>query len=321
MPTTSTSENTPGVHDENVYSTEALEEFIGPIDDYSARVLCIVEEICLTAINAMERAYGFCWEDRDFCDLYRIAAIHDRERLVQRVRFFNRPGHPFKGWGLVDSVIAVIGADYSVTHGSSLEGSSFATSLSEMWMREGSLSETSKVADFYGSKDARRRHVYPPTRGRLDYARLYLEDEHRLPTVRTNLLFGAIRLACAEHVAQRYTEHVFSTGTDIANDMAVEEYRVTHDGFRVRINGSQYNHFKRMDAALRHVKATVLGISIYDVPGPSWKDLIGKCEESWYYPSNAERHSDWAVLDPEGSYYLLTRTSELAAPLLASGNP
>ena len=204
--------------------SDALYAFLdstGGMDTFTAKVLATTTFICQTTASVSRPV-------RDFLNYYRIAAVHDRDRLARRVRELIGPRWRRKA-SMTEAIIAVISLDY--TH---LFGAKTGVGL------ENSMSEAMRCINVHRSLDAdnavaadalalygRIRHLSIVTNPSRHTTRT-LTDGHAQrpaePTVRVGNYTSPINLAIAEFVIQTCPDTVLNRGRDINLDMAVAAY-------------------------------------------------------------------------------------------------
>lgn len=290
---------------------DPLTEFTGPLDKTTSRVLGLVE--CFRTGMVMSEKQGYV--DHLVSDLlaaYSVAAIHDRKRLVARVRRVRHPLHvpvPMCSW--LEAVYAVILSDLR-----RCTPSYVARDVERLAQRvvEGAVADPDDPMVEYYRGIAGKNGFRPLFKVRPDFIGL-LKVGGRGPAVRATTLIPAIRVAVAEHIAREYP--LFRRGVDMHFDMLYSDYLAA--GGRFEVESFDPSVEDDPDEALKYVVARTLGLDpdhaesmLFPVESITVHTEPGETPP-WCTP--ATLRSD-AVLDPEGAQTLLWRVAELTGKFL-----
>lgn len=291
---------------------DPLTSFTGSLDKTTARVLGLVE--CFRT--------GMTWcEKRGYVDTlvgdmlaaYSVAAVHDRARLVDRVRRVRYPLRvpvPVCSW--LEAVYAVILSDLRRCTPSHVARD--VERIAQITV-EGAVADPDDPMVSYYRDIAGKNGFRPLFKVRPDFIGMR-KVGGRGPAVRATTLIPAIRVAVAEHNAREYPM-LFRRGVDMHFDMLYSDY--VAEGGRFEVGSFDRWVEDDPDEALKYVVARTLGldldhaesmllpvesITVHTKPGdtPPW------CTPTTLRPD--------AVLDPEGAQTLLWRVAELTGPLL-----
>ena len=290
---------------------DPLTEFTGSLDKTTARVLGLVE--CFRT--------GMTWcEKRGYVDTligdmlaaYSVAAVHDRARLVDRVRRVRYPLRvpvPVCSW--LEAVYAVILSDLRRCTPSHVARD--VERIAQITV-EGAVADPDDPMVSYYRDIAGKNGFRPLFKVRSDFIGL-LKVGGRGPAVRATTLIPAIRVAVAEHTAREYP--LFRCGVDMHFDMLYSDYLAA--GGRFEVESFDPSVEDDPDEALKYVVADALGLDtghaarmLYPVDAVTVDTEPGYAQP-WCTPTSLRPD---AVLDPEGAQTLLWRVAELTEPFL-----
>lgn len=291
---------------------DALTEFTGPLDKTTARVLGLVECFRTGMIQCEKQGYVDTLVG-DMLSAYSVAAVHDRKRLVDRVRRVRYPLRvPFPTCSWLKAVYTVTTDDLRRCTSSVVTRD--VERLAYLTVKGSVVDPDDPMVSYY--RDIAGNGGFQSLfKVRPDDVGRWLIDE-RGPAVRAETLIPAIRVAVAEHTAREYPA-LFRRGEDMHFDMLYSDYV----GSGGRFDVTSFNLWVEddPDEALKYVVSNALGldpdhaestllpvesITVHTEPGyaPPW------CTPTTLRPD--------AVLDPEGAQTLLWRVAELTEPFL-----
>ena len=294
---------------------DPIRAFTGPLDTDTARVLAIVA--CLrhgVAYREMGQHRGAWFSDS--MGLYLVAAIHDRDRLVERVRKARYPlGVHMPACSWLEAVTAVVMADVGQWCVRGGERVLRDLLLSAATNPVGTESDDSMVRYFLGCMGTHgARRTRPWTRvTQTSILRVIVTDT--APAVRMDLYEQCAHTAVAEYLAREHPGW-FVAGVDLHFDLAFDDYVAAGGCFEV--DPREVGDVPRViDAALRVVAAETVGV----VPGrgvvrPLERDTeLTRHIAAPPWPTETVITYD-AVLTGTGADVLLRRVSELAEPYI-----
>lgn len=291
---------------------DPLTEFTGPLDKTTARVLGLVE--CFRTGMAWCEKQGYV--DTLVGDLlaaYSVAAIHDRKRLVARVRRVRYPLRvPFPACSWLEAVYTVIIDDLRRCTSSVVTRD--LERLAHLTVK-GAVADPGDPMVAYYRDIAGKNSFRPLFKVRPDDIGRWLLNERDL-AVCAEVLIPAIRVAVAEHTAREYPM-LFRRGKDLHFDMLYTDYVAAGGRFEV----AAFNRYVEddPDEALVYVVASTFGID------PDHADYLMFPTESITVHTDPGETPPWctpttlrpdAVLDPEGAQTLLWRVAELTGKFL-----
>lgn len=291
---------------------DPLTAFTGPLDKTTARVLGLVE--CFRTGMAWCEKQGYV--DTLVGDLlaaYSVAAIHDRKRLVARVRRVRYPLRvPFPACSWLEAVYTVIIDDLRRCTSSVVTRD--LERLAHLTVK-GAVADPDDPMVAYYRAVAGKNSFRPLFKVRPDDIGRWLLNERDL-AVRAEVLIPAIRVAVAEHTAREYPM-LFRRGKDLHFDMLYTDYVAAGGRFEV----ASFNRYVEddPDEALVYVVASTFGID------PDHADHLLFPTESITVHTDPGETPPWctpttlrpdAVLDPEGAQTLLWRVAELTRKFL-----
>ena len=227
-----------------------LADFVSGTDAYTARSLAAVERVCDVAIH---RAAGVSDWVREFCAWYRIAAVHERDRLAHAVRVAREmTTSPVR---LLDIAITVMAYDAARCEQYPYSGSQMYDLRQSAYFAPGmgfphAYSTYMKFVPIRFPMLRPKRHVVGGTAA-LEYGFACR------PVVRTTQVFSALFHAVAEETMRRETDTVFRSGRDFMSDMALADYIRSGGDFTCEPEPGLW--FLDTDHALRVLAARVLG--------------------------------------------------------------
>lgn len=292
-------------------ATDPIRAFIGPLDKDTARVLAVVA--CLRHGVAYHESY----DRAHMCSLklneYCVAAIHDRTRLVERVRRLRYPmGVRLPACSWVEAVTAVVIDDLTQWSKSGCDRELAAVIRRAATDSPASCARDPLVGYFLRvAGKVSTRPVFNVTERSIDRAIV----TGLAPAVRFDDLASSMRIAAAEYIAREHPE-VVVLGSDMHFDMAYTAY--VGGGGRFEMNPrDMYTWATSVDAALRMVIDTALG---FHLPARLLAPLYTTTAVTDHLatrPWPAETYIRYdAVLGDVGANVLLHRTAALAAPWL-----
>lgn len=282
-----------------------LREFVGD-DGFVNAVLATVERVCLAAATMfVPLAYVAPASTRWLCfDEYRIAAVHDKDRLAARVRqdlaAYEDEGTPRSIADVVESIVL-----YDVV--------SYSGLATDSWL------ETSALRKEVANRSRQRLTLVEQcylARAKADYDQDFDAGNHitlvqssRSETVRCGVLFPAIHMAIAEYLANEDPERMFAPGTDIVRDTALANYTSQHKVLA----------FDRLDTLCRTRESAISAMYLHAMdalaPDTVFDSLYENTVSGWC-PSLREPLADDALLTETGAHYLLQRVHELTQSCL-----
>ena len=192
-------------------NSDALYAFLdstGGMDSFTAKVLATTTFICQTTMRVPPPI-------RDYLNYYRIAAVHDRDRLARRVRTLRGPWWRRKAT-LVEAVVAVTALDYTYLYGEKTGiglANTMLTAMQNVHVSRSIDHGNAVVADAL-ARYARVRQVTVvtnPSKRTVDA----LANNHARPaepTVCVGNYTSPINLAIAEFVTQTCPDTVLNRG-------------------------------------------------------------------------------------------------------------
>ena len=291
---------------------DPLTEFTGPLDKTTARVLGLVECFRTGMIWCEKQGYVDTLVG-DMLAAYSVAAIHDRKRLVDRVRRIRYPLRvpvPVCSW--LEAVYTVIVDDLRRCTSSVVYRD--VERLAHLTVKGAVVDPDDPMVNYYRSI-AGKNSFRPLFKVRPDDIDRWLIAA-RGPAVRAEVLIPAIRVAVAEHTAREYPM-LFRRGKDLHFDMLYTDYVAAGGRFEV----ASFNRYVEddPDEALVYVVASTFGID------PDHADYLLFPTESITVHTDPGETPPWctpttlrpnAVLDPEGAQTLLWRVAELTRKFL-----
>lgn len=302
--------------------TDALHAFLdstGGMNTFTAKVLATTTFICQTSVSVSRPV-------RDFLNYYRIAAVHDRDRLARRVRELTGPRWWRKA-NLSEAIIAVISLDYTHLYGANtgvgLENSMSAAMRYTNVHR--SIDHGNAVAadalSLYG-RIRRLAIVTNPSRHTMST----LTDGHERPvepTVRVGYYTSPVNLAIAEFVVQTCPDTVLNRGRDINLDMIVADYY--NNGGDLTFTHPDDASYATPEVALVDAMRRELGADPVELVVPAADDLADAAGADNMWLTSPDMvgvrgvHlgdiTDDALLTESGVYYLLHRVRSWAKNL------
>lgn len=300
--------------------TDALYAFLDStrgMDTYTAKVIATTTFICQTTTRVSSPV-------RDFLNYYRIAAVHDRDRLARKVRELRGPWWRCKAT-LVEAVIAVIALDYTYLYG---ERTGIGLANTMMFAMNSvnvpySIAHGNAVAADALARYACVRQVTvisDPLRRKVDA----LANNHARPaepTVRVSNYTSPINLAIAEFIIHTCPDVVLNRGDDINLDMAVADY--FGNGGDFSFTHPDEVSYTTVPAALIDAVRRELGVGDVALTVPSDSALADAAGEDnmWLTTrrmvgergTNMGDITDDALLTESGVHYLLHRVRTLAS--------
>lgn len=291
---------------------DPLTEFTGPLDKTTARVLGLVECFRTGMIWCEKQGYVDTLVG-DLLVAYSVAAIHDRKRLVARVRRVRYPLRvPFPACSWIEAVYTVIIDDLRRCTSSVVTRD--LERLAHLTVKGAVADPDDPMAAYY--RDIAGKNSFRPLfKVRPDDIGRWLLNERDL-AVRAEVLIPAIRVAVAEHTAREYPM-LFRRGKDLHFDMLYTDYVAAGGRFEV----ASFNRYVEddPDEALVYVVASTFGID------PDHADHLLLPVESITVHTDPGETPPWctpttlrpdAMLDPEGAQTLLWRVAELTGKFL-----
>lgn len=291
---------------------DPLTAFTGPLDKTTARVLGLVECFRTGMIWCEKQGYVDTLVG-DLLAAYSVAAIHDRKRLVARVRRVRYPLRvPFPACSWLEAVYTVIIDDLRRCTSSVVTRD--LERLAHLTVK-GAVADPGDPMVAYYRDIAGKNSFRPLFKVRPDDIGRWLLNERDL-AVRAEVLIPAIRVAVAEHTAREYPM-LFRRGKDLHFDMLYTDYVAAGGRFEV----ASFNRYVEddPDEALVYVVASTFGID------PDHADYLLFPTESITVHTDPGETPPWctpttlrpdAVLDPEGAQTLLWRVAELTGKFL-----
>lgn len=245
-----------------------LAEFVGNLDPTTARALAAVEMACQAGLAAQPRDISDSM--LGYCTWYRLAAVHDRDRLARAVDVLRGRAPRAR---LLDIAVAVMAYDAMWCDQCRYVGSE-VYDLS-LFMQFSRTFVTREVYDTYVSYVRLSFPLRRPRGGASDAVRELNAAFSARPVVRTTALFTAMFHAVAEQVMRDDITAVIQPGRDIAADMAVADHRSRGGGFAFDPEPGEW--FSSVDDAVRAGAKQLFGVDVYDInadPGCSPNDVL-----------------------------------------------
>lgn len=245
-----------------------LAVFVGDLDPNTARALAAVETACQAGMAAQPRDISDSM--LAYCTWYRIAAIHDRDRLACAVDVLRERAPRAR---LLDMAVAVMAYDAMWCDQYRYVGSE-VHNLS-LFMQFSRTFVTREVYDTYMSYVRLSFPLRRPRGGDSDAVRELNAAFSARPVVRTTALFTALFHAVAEQAMRDDVTAVVQPGRDIAADMDVADHRSRSGGFVFDPEPGEW--FSSVDDAVRAGARRLFDVDVCDTdadPGCSPNDVL-----------------------------------------------
>lgn len=226
-----------------------LADFVSGTDAYTARSLAAVERVCDVAIH---RAAGVSDWLRDFCAWYRIAAVHERDRLAHAVHAVCATSPWVR---VLDAALTVLAYDAARSEQYQHIASEFDDL--RVYMNHETEIGFSHAYDTYMKFVPDRGSMFRASRGVCGGIKALEREFADKPVVRTTQVFSALFHALAEETMRRETDAVFGSGRGLMADMALTGY--IRRGGDFTCNPEPGIWFGDTEEALRTLAARVLG--------------------------------------------------------------
>lgn len=225
-----------------------LADFVAGMDAHTARALASVERACDAGMHAVSASDWL----REFCTWYRIAAVHERDRVARAVHAVKATSPRVR---LLDAAITVLAYDVARCEQFPHIGSEVYDLRQYMYFEP--KMGFPYAYDTYMRFVPVRLPMLRPYRGvKGGIAALEREFAHT-PVVRTTQVFSALFHAVAEETMRRDTDAVFGHGRDLMADMALTDHINRGGDFTCDPQPGLW--FDDVDDALRTLAARVLG--------------------------------------------------------------
>lgn len=226
-----------------------LADFVAGMDAHTARSLAAVERVCEAG---MRTTRVLALRTREFCTWYRIAAVHERDRVARAVHAVCATSLRVR---VLDAAITVLAYDAARCRQYPYIASEFDDL--RVYMNHETEMGFPYAYDTYMQFVPERQSMLRPSRGvKGGIAALEREFAHT-PVVRTTQVFSALFHAVAEETMRRDTDAVFGHGRDLAADMALTDHINRGGDFTCDPEPGLW--FDDVDDALRTLAARVLG--------------------------------------------------------------
>lgn len=249
-------------------SHNPLAEFVGDLYPETARALAAVETTCQAGMAAPPRDISA--NLYAFCTWYRIAAVHDRDRLARAFDVLRRIAPRAR---LLDMVVAVMAYDARRCGHYPYIGSEVYDLSPLMYPSRTYVSR--EVYDTYMTYVPLPFPLRRPKSG-IRHAKSALDEAFSSqPVVRTDALFNALFHAVAEQIMRDDIDTVVQPGRDIDADMAVSDHRGRDGGFSFDPEPGDW--FSSVDDALNTGANRLFGVTpayIDTDPGLSPNDVL-----------------------------------------------
>lgn len=245
-----------------------LTDFVGDLDPKTARALAAVETACQAGMAA--QPHDVSPDLLAFCTWYRIAAIHDRDRLARAVDVVRRLEPRSR---LLDVAVAIMSYDARRCGHYPYIGSEVYDLSPLMY-----LSRTYVSREVYDTYMTYVPLPFSPRRPKsgIRHAKRELDEAFSSqPVVRTDALFNALFHAVAEQIMRDDIDAVIQPGRDIDADMAVAGHRGRDGGFSFDPEPGDW--FSSVDDALNTGANRLFGVApeyVDNDPGFSPNDVL-----------------------------------------------
>ena len=269
-----------------------LADFVAGMDARTARCLAAVERACDSGMHAVSASDWL----REFCTWYRIAAVHERDRVAHAVRVVREmTTSPVR---LLDAAITVLAYDATRCEQYPYIGSEVYDLRQYMYFEP--KMGFPYAYNTYMQFVPFRFPMLRPHRGVKGGITALERGFAHKPVVRTTQVFSALFHAVAEETMRRDTDAVFGHGRDLAADMALTGYLNRGGDFTCDPEPGLW--FDDTGDALRTLAAQVLGANTgtVDVTDPKLE------------LTSRSLFDDWSPV-------VLDRTSEVFAAYIAAG--
>lgn len=249
-------------------SQNPLAEFVGDLYPETARALAAVETACHAGMAAQPR--DISTDLYAFCTWYRIAAIHDRDRLARAVDVLRELAPRAR---LLDVAVAIMSYDARRCGHYPYIGSEVYDLSVFMY-----FSRTFVARAVYDTYMSYVRLAFPLRRPKssIRHAKRELDEAFSSqPVVRTDALFTALFHAVAEQIMRDDIDAVIQPGHDVGADMAVAGHRGRDGGFS--FDPEPGGWFSSVDDALNTGANRLFGVNASGVgadPGLSPNDVL-----------------------------------------------
>lgn len=269
-----------------------LADFVSGTDAYTARSLAAVERVCEAS---MRTTRVLALRTREFCTRYRIAAVHERDRVARAVHAVCATSPWVR---VLDAALTVMAYDATRCEQHQHIASEFDDL--RVYMNHETEMGFPHAYDTYMKFVPERMSLFRSSRGVRGGTKALEREFADKPVVRTTQVFSALFHAVAEETMRRDTDAVFGHGRDLMADMALTGYLDRGGDFTCDPEPGLW--FDDVDDALRTLAARVLGANTgtVDVTDPKL-ELTSRV-----------LFDDWAPV-------VLDRTAEVFAAYKASG--
>ena len=203
-----------------------LAEFMRGTDAATARALAGVERLCSIGAESSD-ATGWL---RDFCSWYRIAAVHERDRLARAVRVVRSGPRRVR---LIDAVAAVVAYDAGYCAQFPRLGEE-VFDLQLYAYNTPEMPHTYAYDTYMGFVPFPTRFLRPKDFVANSSRKLLLSEFGDSPAVRTTEVFSAVYHAIAEEALRRQRDKLFVPGDDFMVDAALADYAAAGGDFTAR---------------------------------------------------------------------------------------
>lgn len=198
-----------------------LAEFIGDTDSFTARVLAATERACVIGAESDDTTDWL----HEFCTWYRVAAVHERDRLARAVRVL------CDGWRVrvLDAAVTVMAYD--------------ARRCAQYPHLDDEVFDLQQF--MYFQRELPYTYAYDTYRGFVPYPVWFRRPKRRVrgggemlrdefgdaAVVRTTEVFSALFHAVAEETLRRQRDTLFVPGEDFMVDAAMADYAAAGGDF------------------------------------------------------------------------------------------
>ena len=225
-----------------------LAEFIGDTDSFTARVLAATERACVIGAESDDTTDWL----HEFCTWYRIAAVHERDRLAHAVRVLCDGGRV----RMLDAAVTVMEYD--------------ARRCAQYPHLDDEVYDLQQF--MYFQRELPYSYAYDTYRGFVPYPVWFRRPKRRVvggrealrdefddaAVVRTTELFSALFHAVAEELLRRQRDTLFVPGEDFMVDAALADYIAAGGGLNSKpVPG---NWYANVNDAAGDILARELGI-------------------------------------------------------------
>lgn len=306
---------------------ELLTDFItsgGDFDPFTAEVLAYVELLCLSVMDTYS-AVGttdngmlyMSWPVVEFANLYRIAAVHDRTRLVHQVRQVADHNHDVP---LGEVVAGVMAADALRSKDRIYSGGDTIGAALRNVMQSARPDTSHRVVNCYREHAGKQVRLTPAPDGHTNRA---TSTALKLPAaVRCRYLLPAIRHATAEYTLTEFERDIFTPGEDLHFDAGIAGHVQSRGGYifdfdaAAFVQPDTYPKPLLVEGVTSDIVSRALNIDFSDamVNMELFGDIEMEGHDRVVYDPADDRHIDDVLATQPGVEVLLHRVRDITAP-------